>query len=127
GRTAGIARDRGRIGVCVQARGIVDFGRDRAGARRAGASNRGISAIRAASHMNEATLIAVDIGNSATKVGWFDLSGKHSAAKEWLDRTKEIAAEWLHLSGKHTARKLPRPLATSKFSTGEQPPDALAH
>jgi len=76
--------------------------------------------------MTNRRLIAVDIGNSATKVGWFDSSGKHSAPNAWLDRTKEVAARWLHLAGERSARELPTPLATSKFSTGNPPPDALA-
>ncbi len=53
--------------------------------------------------MSDAPLIAVDIGNSSTKIGWFDLSGNPSA------------------------KKLPRPLATSKFPTGKLPPDGFVN
>ncbi len=47
--------------------------------------------------MNARRLIAVDIGNSATKVGWFDGNAESDGS-------------------------LPRPVATSKFKTGEEPP-----
>jgi type III pantothenate kinase len=45
--------------------------------------------------MTQRPLIAVDIGNSATKVGWFD--------------------------GNAANAELPRPVATVKFQTGQQP------
>jgi type III pantothenate kinase len=51
--------------------------------------------------MNARRLIAVDIGNSATKVGWFDV----------LPNSNE---------------SLPRPLTTIKFKTGEAPPSDFA-
>lgn len=51
--------------------------------------------------MNARRLIAVDIGNSATKVGWFDSIAESNGS-------------------------LPRPVATSKFKTGEEPPAELA-
>jgi type III pantothenate kinase len=46
--------------------------------------------------MNARRLIAVDIGNSATKVGWFDSTAERVGT-------------------------LPKPVATCKFNTGEQP------
>ena len=52
--------------------------------------------------MTNLRVIAADIGNSATKVGWFDAFPKPSA------------------------NSLPRPLATIKFKTGESPTDELA-
>src|SRR3954471_9674924 len=52
--------------------------------------------------MNKRRLIAVDIGNSATKVGWFDLP----LAKQ--------------------TDKLPQPDATTKFKTTEAPGDEFA-
>lgn len=51
--------------------------------------------------MNARRLIAVDIGNSATKIGWFD------ALPNSLD-------------------SLPQPIATIKFKTGDAPPADLA-
>jgi type III pantothenate kinase len=47
--------------------------------------------------MTNRRLIAVDIGNSATKFGWFDLPSKHAAGR------------------------LPQPTATKKFKTGNVP------
>src|SRR4051812_33377583 len=51
--------------------------------------------------MSNRRLIAVDIGNSATKVGWFDGSQKPPPDV------------------------LPRPIAAKKFTTGDAPPSAL--
>src|SRR4029078_5913585 len=47
--------------------------------------------------MKSSRLLAVNIGNSATKVGWFDWSSKQAAGS------------------------LPQPIATKRFKTGEKP------
>jgi type III pantothenate kinase len=52
--------------------------------------------------MNKRRLLAVDIGNSATKVGWFDSSSERQTAK------------------------LPQPVATKKFKTTEVPNEEFA-
>jgi len=77
--------------------------------------------------MTTGRLIAVDIGNSMTKVGCFDLSKKAAVGApwtkevKWSQAVKSIAQKWLGTSNKAAVGALPRPSATSKFKTGEQP------
>ena len=62
-----------RIGAAGRQRRAARFSRHGSRAQPASADNRsGLGGSRAGSHMNSDKLIAVDIGNSLTKVGWFE-------------------------------------------------------
>ncbi|MEX2175524.1 MAG: type III pantothenate kinase, partial [Pirellulaceae bacterium] len=65
--------------------------------------------------MNAARLIAVDIGNSSTKLGWFDAAGLQSPDQRLGSKMQ---------SPDQRSGSLPQPHMVCDYPTGQTPPDA---